>query len=140
MRHGFRMSVGAHPGAVTEVNAAFAELAEERGLPAEVRRSVSVALDELLANAHSHGQPGIESYSVTVEMKVDQETVRVILTDNGRPFNPFEQDTPDTTLSVDDRPIGGLGIHLVSRLMDHVSYERREGQNVVILVKNLANG
>ena len=140
MRHGFRMSVGAQPGAVREVSAAFTELAEGHGLSADVRRSINVALDELLTNAHSHGQTGSDVDSMTVEVKLDQESVTVILTDDGMPFNPFGLDTPDTTLSVEERPIGGLGIHLVNQLMDQVSYERREGHNVVVLVKQLVNG
>lgn len=138
MRHGFRMSVGAHPGAAGEVNAAFDKFAEEHALPADVRRGVNVALDELLANAHAHGQKGREPCSVTVEAELDQDRVKVIVTDNGTPFDPFARDAPDTTLSVEERPIGGLGIHLVGQLMDQVSYQRRGGHNVVVLVKQLA--
>jgi anti-sigma regulatory factor (Ser/Thr protein kinase) len=140
MRHEFRMSVGAHPGAVGELNAAFAGFAEAHALPAEVRRSVNVALDELLANAISHGGTGRDPCSVTVEVELDQERVTVIFTDDGAPFDPFGRDAPDTTLSVEERPIGGLGIHLVGHLMDEVSYQRREDHNVVVLVKQLVNG
>ena len=139
MRHGFRMSVGAHPGAVGEVHATFARFAEAHGLPAEVRRSLSVALDELLANALSHGRTGRDPCSVMVEVELDQQRVTVTLTDDGEPFDPFRQDAPDTTLSVEERPMGGLGIHLVGQLMDQVSYQRREGHNVVVLVKQLVN-
>jgi serine/threonine-protein kinase RsbW len=134
------MSVGAHPGGVGEVNAAFGEFAEAHALPVSVRRSVNVALDELLANAFSHGRPGRDPCSVTVEVELDQERVTVIFTDDGTPFDPFGRDAPDTTLSVEDRPIGGIGIHLVGELMDQVSYQRREGHNVVVLVKQLVNG
>ena len=137
MRHEFRMSVGAHPGAVGELNAAFAEFAEAHALPAEVRRSVSVALDELLANVISHGRTGRDPCSVTVEVELDQARVTVIVTDNGAPFDPFGRDAPDTTLSVEERQLGGLGIHLVGHLMDEVSYQRREDHNVVVLVKQL---
>jgi anti-sigma regulatory factor (Ser/Thr protein kinase) len=140
MRHGFRMSVGAQPGGVAEVNGAFARFAETHALPADVRRSLNVALDELLANAFAHGQTGRDPCSVTVEVELDQERVTVILTDDGPPFDPLGRDAPDTTLSVDERPIGGLGIHLVGQLMDKVSYQRREGHNVVVLVKELVNG
>lgn len=140
MRNGFRMSVGAHPGGVGEVNAAFAGFAEAHTLPAAVRRSVNVALDELLVNVLSHGRTGRDPCSVTVEVELDQERVTVILTDDGPPFDPFGRDAPDTTLSVEERPIGGLGIHLVGQLMDQVSYQRREGHNVVVLVKQLVNG
>ena len=140
MRHEFRMSVGADPAGVREVNTAFAEFAEAHALPADVRRSLNVALDELLANALSHGRTGRDPCSVTVEMELDQERVTVTVTDNGTPFDPFGRDSPDTTLSVEERPIGGLGLHLVGQLMDQVSYQRREGHNVVVLVKQLANG
>jgi anti-sigma regulatory factor (Ser/Thr protein kinase) len=105
-----------------------------------VRRSLNVALDELLANALTHSETGRDPCSVTVEVQLDQERVTVTVTDNGAPFDPFGRDAPDTTLSVEERPIGGLGLHLVGQLMDQVSYQRREGHNVVVLVKQLANG
>ena len=140
MRHRFQMSVGAHPGGVGEVNAAFAQFAESQAVPSEVRRSVSVALDELLANAVSHGRTGNDFPSVTVEAEVDEESVTVVITDDGPPFDPLEQDAPDTSLSVEERRIGGLGIHLVAQLMDQISYQRMEGKNVVFLVKKLVNG
>ena len=139
MRHEFRMSVGADAGGVGKVKEAFAGFAGVHALPEETRRSLNVALDELLANAISHGQPGRDPCSVTVEVVLDQERVTVIFTDDGTPFDPFGKDAPDTTLSVEERPIGGLGIHLVGQLMDQVSYQRREGHNVVVLVKELVS-
>jgi len=139
IRQGFLITVGVDPAGVEEVNAAFAGFAESHSLPAPVRRSVNVALDELLANALSHGGTGRDPCSLTVEVKLDEERVTVILTDDGTPFDPFEREAPDTTLSVEDRPIGGLGLHLVGQLMDQVSYQRREGHNVVVLVKQLVN-
>ena len=140
MRQEFRMSVGAQPGEVEKVNAVFARFAETNGLPGGVRRSLNVALDELLANELSHGMKGRDAGCVTVEVELDQERVTITITDDGTPFDPFGQAAPDTTLSVDERPIGGLGIHLVRELMDEVSYQRRDGQNVVVLVKHLVVG
>lgn len=140
MRHGFRMSIGAHPGGVGEVNAAFAGFAETHALPAAVRRSLNVALDELLVNAVSHGLAEREAGLVTVEVELDQERLTVTLTDDGPPFDPFGRIAPDTTLSVEERSMGGLGIHLVRRLVDEISYQRRGGCNVVVLVKQLAGG
>ena len=139
MRHEFRMSVGAHPGGVREVSAAFAGFAEAHSMPAEVRRSINISLDELLANALTHGQTGRGTCAVSVEVALDEERATVTVTDDGPAFDPFAREAPDTTLSVEKRPIGGLGIHLVGELMDEVSYERRDGQNVVILVKQLVN-
>ena len=137
MRHEFRMSVGADASGLGKVKEAFAEFAEK--LPEPTRRSLNVAVDELLANELSHGMEGRDGCVVTVDAELDQERVTVTLTDDGPPFDPFKQAVPDTTLSVEERPIGGLGLHLVRELMDEVSYERRDGHNVVVLVKQLVN-
>jgi anti-sigma regulatory factor (Ser/Thr protein kinase) len=138
MRHGFKVSVfGTHPEGAGKVNAAFAAFAETYALPDDVRRSLNVALDELLANALMHGMAGRENGSLTVEAKLDHERVNVTITDDGPPFDPLDQAAPDTSLSVDEREFGGLGIHLVRELMDEVSYQRRDGHNVVVLVKRL---
>ena len=75
--------------------------------------------------------------SLMVDVELDQGSVTVTITDNGPEFDPFKQASPDTTLSIEDRPIGGLGIFLVQKLMDEVAYERRDDHNVVKLVKRL---
>jgi len=129
------MSVGADRDGMEKVNAAFARFAQTHALPDGVRRSLNVALDELLANELSHGMAGRDTGLLTADVELDQDRLTVTLSDDGPPFDPFGQAAPDTTLSVDDRPIGGLGIHLVRELMDEVSSERRDGRNVVILVK-----
>jgi anti-sigma regulatory factor (Ser/Thr protein kinase) len=133
------MSVGANPGGLGKVNAAFAAFAERHALPDDVRRSLNVALDELLANALSHGAAGRDNGSVSVAVELERERVNVRISDDGPPFDPFKQAAPDTTLSVDDRAIGGLGIHLVREMMDEVSYQRDDGHNVVLLVKRVVD-
>lgn len=140
MGHGFRISVGADAGGVGKVNEAFAGFAAAHALPEAVRRSLAIALDELLANELSHGIAGREACLLMVDAELDQERLAVTITSDGPPFDPFRLGAPDTTLSVDERPIGGLGIHLVRELMDEVSYERRDGRNVVVLVKQIVAG
>ena len=137
MRPGFRMTISAEPGEVARVAAAFAEFADTHALPATVRRGVNVALDELLHNTIAYGFAGRERGAVTVEVELHPDRVGVTLTDDGRPFDPSEMDAPDTTLSTQERRIGGLGIHLVRQMMDEVSYERRADRNVVVLAKRL---
>jgi anti-sigma regulatory factor (Ser/Thr protein kinase) len=62
----------------------------------------------------------------------------VAIEDDGIPFNPLEKETPDTDLPLEERKIGGLGIHLVRNLMDKVSYQRRVDKNRLTLVKNIS--
>jgi anti-sigma regulatory factor (Ser/Thr protein kinase) len=140
MAPGFRMTIGDGPGGVTRVGVAFAGFAEAHGLPDAVRRSLLVALDELLRNTIAYGFAGHEGGEVTVEVDLRPDRVVVTLTDNGRPFDPLGLTAPDTTLPVDERRIGGLGIHLVRRMMDEVRYQRRADRNVVTLVKSLEEG
>ena len=140
MGPGFRMTIGADRGEVAGVHAAFAEFADARALPAAIRRSVNVALDELLNNTIAYGFAGRAGGEVTVEVELATDRLTVTLTDDGRPFDPFGMAAPDTRRSVEERQIGGLGIHLVRRMMDEVSYQRRADRNVVVLTKLLTGG
>lgn len=131
------MTMGAESGEVARAITAWADFAEAQALPAGVRRSMNVVLDELLANTLSHGMAGHDECSVTMEVQLDADRLVVTLTDDGAPFDPFGRAAPDTTLSVEDRPIGGLGIHLVRQLVDDVMYQRQGDLNVVVLTKRL---
>lgn len=140
MQAGFRITIGVHRGEVARVNAAFAEFAAAHALPASIRRSMLVVLDELLHNTISYGFEGREGGEVSIEVELHPDRLSVTLTDDGKPFNPLGLPAPDTTLSVEQRPIGGLGIHLVRQMMDEVSYHRRTDHNVVTLAKLLPDG
>ena len=139
MTNGFRMAIGTGPGEIERVAAAFAAFADVHALPAPVRRSLQVALDELLTNATVHGFGGREGGggTVTVEVELRADRVSATVTDDGRPFDPFSAAAPDTALPLVDRPVGGLGLHLVRGMFDEVSYERRADRNIVILAKRL---
>jgi anti-sigma regulatory factor (Ser/Thr protein kinase) len=65
------------------------------------------------------------------------ETLIFTVSDNGIPFDPTTKENADTTLSAEDREIGGLGIHLVRQLMDEIHYRREEDTNVLTLIKHL---
>jgi serine/threonine-protein kinase RsbW len=134
------MRIGADLGEVAGVHAAFAEFADAHAVPASIRRSMNVVLDELLTNTLSYGFAGRESGEVTVEVELRTDRLSVTLTDDGAPFDPFGMAAPDTAPSVEERQIGGLGIHLVRRMMDEVSYHRRADRNVVTLAKRLTGG
>jgi phosphoserine phosphatase RsbU/P len=140
MRPSFRMTIGADPGQVAELGAAFAEFVDAHAVPPAIRRSMSVALDELLNNTIAYGFAGREGGEVRIEVELRADRVCATLSDDGRPFNPLETAVPDTALSVEERQAGGLGIHLVRRMMDEVSYQRRADRNVVTLAKLLSGG
>ena len=118
----------------------LSEWIEELGLPVELNMPINLALEETVTNVMLYAYPG-KSGHVFVEFVEnyageDRELVFTIM-DCGIPFDPTKQAEADTTLSVEERPIGGLGIFLVRQLMDEVSYRREDDQNVLTLVKKL---
>lgn len=114
------------------------EACDSLGVPPDVAFQLNLVLDEAVANVvnYAYPEPGHE---LQVKMdKVDDQLV-VQIVDQGVPFDPTtESKTPDITLSVEERPIGGLGIFLIKEMMDVVEYERQGDSNVLTLKKNLA--
>ena len=74
---------------------------------------------------------------MNIEARASDEWVKFVISDSGAPFDPTAKAEVDTTLSAEERPIGGLGIHLITQLMDSINYERRNNMNVLTLRKKL---
>ena len=100
-------------------------------------RSINLVFDELLSNIVSYAFEDEESHVIRIRIELAGHRLAVTIRDDGTPFNPFALDRPDTSLSIEEREIGGLGVHLVSNVMDEVSYSRLASDNVVTLVKYL---
>lgn len=112
---------------------------ETHGLAPGAAAPLALALDELATNAIAHGfPPGCESpAALRITLRREAGAVVAVLEDEGRPFDPLSVPPPDTSLGLEARPVGGLGVHLVRRLMDEVTYERADGRNRVRLCKRL---
>ena len=136
-----RLSVPATDAGIKAALAALERLWAEQGVSRAVTWPVDVSLDEVLANVVHHGLEGRgESAQVELELSFepgDPPRCEVRVADDGPEFDPLSAPAPDTTLGVDERPIGGLGIELVRRLMDEIQYERRDGRNCLRLVRRL---
>ena len=114
----------------------FDEFAAEHGLRNPVRRRVNMALDEVLNNIISYGFEDVDDvHMITVRSEMDSRQVTITFIDGGRPFDPFAREQPVTNSGIEEREVGGLGIHLVRNVMDSVSYRRYEDKNEVVLVK-----
>ena len=74
-----------------------------------------------------------------VNVFLEEKRLRIVITDGGRPFDPTEMADVDTTLPLEERKVGGLGIHFIRQLMDTTDYERRDGNNVLTLTKIIKN-
>jgi anti-sigma regulatory factor (Ser/Thr protein kinase) len=111
------------------------EFAAHQRLDPQVRGDLDLALEEVLANIISYGYADDREHQITVGLEVRPGEVRVHVEDDGRPFDPLEAPEPDTTLPPDERPLGGLGIHLVRQLMDGVEYRRQGDRNRLTMRK-----
>jgi anti-sigma regulatory factor (Ser/Thr protein kinase) len=98
---------------------------------------VLLAIEELVTNCIKYGYDDAGDHTITVVLSMDDKDLTIVVIDDGHPFDPLAAPQPDLFLQVDDRPIGGLGIHLLRRLADHMAYERRDGSNRLTLTKRM---
>ena len=108
---------------------AFAAWCARAGVPAAVATRFQIAFDELLTNAISHGAPDAPDEPLVVHLRADARRLEAEIIDAGPPFDPLAQAAPDTTLALDDREPGGLGLLLVRELIDEVQWHHAEGRN-----------
>ena len=102
-----------------------------------VEQQVKLAVEEAVVNVMSYAYPLGTTGRITVNALSDGDVLKIAITDEGKRFDPTEAARVDTTLSVEERSIGGLGIHLVRQLMDSINYERIDGKNILTLRKNI---
>jgi sigma-B regulation protein RsbU (phosphoserine phosphatase) len=85
----------------------------------------------------NYAYPADSKGMVLVEAMANEERLKFVFTDNGQPFDPTTRYEVDTSQPIEERPIGGLGIHLIRRYMDSINYERVDGKNILTLRKFL---
>lgn len=109
---------------------------EENDCPVKVQMQIDVAIDEIFGNIAYYAY-GNSCGNVTIQIEIEKDLPGIVLTfiDQGMPYNPLENKEPDITLDIEEREIGGLGIFLVKKTMDALSYEYVDGQNVLTLKK-----
>ena len=112
------------------------EQLETLDCPMKAQMQIDIAIDELFSNIAKYAyHPGSGMATVRVEMGDDPPLAKVTFIDRGKQYDPLAKEDPDVTLSADERPIGGLGIFMVKQSMDDVSYEFRDGANILTLTK-----
>ena len=115
------------------------EQLESYDCPMKAQMQIDIAIDELFGNiAHYAYNPEIGEATVRVEVVENPLSVVITFIDNGVPYDPLKNDDPDTTLSADERDIGGLGIYMVKKSMDDITYEYKDGQNILKIKKKLS--
>ena len=104
--------------------------------PMKIQMKMGIAIDELFSNIALYAYPsGDGDVTVRVEKQEEPAAVRITFIDRGVPYDPLKKEDPDVTLSAEEREIGGLGIYLVKKTMDDISYEYKDGQNILSVLK-----
>lgn len=107
------------------------------GLPEKQIFQLNLALEELVTNSISYGFGDDLEHLIVIDCMVDDGRIKVVTKDDGLPFNPLTMPEPETDLDIEDRPIGGLGIHLVRKMMDSVDYQRQGDFNLLTMIKKI---
>jgi len=135
-----RFSIHLH-GAISELEdlaLALHNIAETLHLSDTLENQLNLILEELYANSVNYAFSNVAEPMVSVELSVMDDTLHIAYRDNGPAFNPLDKQAPNLDLSVEDRPIGGLGIFFVKSLTDEVTYRYADGLNQILMMKRLS--
>ena len=116
---------------------AVGDFAESMSWPDEATFKVKLVLEEILMNVISYGGDSSHKPRITLHLSQQNDLLSMEISDDGIAYDPLTAPPPDLESDLDDRPIGGLGVHLVRELMDNVSYRYKDGRNHLLVTKTL---
>lgn len=132
------ITVPAALGELDRVTDFINEELEAQGCPLKAQMQIDIAVEEIYVNiAHYAYHPGVGEATVRCAVGGDPLQVEIQFLDSGTPYNPLAKEDPDTSLPAEERQIGGLGIYMVKKSMDHITYNYGDGKNVLTIKKNL---
>ena len=120
---------------LTRVEGFLEELGDEWELPMPLLFSLNLVLEEALTNIISYGFDDELQHTIEIDFIKTGEELTISIIDDGHEYDPTLKSDPDITLPAEERPIGGLGIFLIKKIMDTVNYQRKDNRNYLILTK-----
>jgi len=122
---------------VTTVTEFVEEELAKYDCPMKAQVQINIAIDELFSNIANYAyNPEVGPATVSVEVEEDPLSVVITFIDEGKPYDPLAREDPNTHLEIEDREIGGLGIFMVKKSMDDITYEYKDGHNILKIKKN----
>lgn len=132
------MNIEATIDNIPTVTAWVDEQLEALDCPMKAQMQIDIAIDELFSNIARYAY-NPETGPATVRVEVAENPMAVVITfiDQGIPYDPLKREDPNTHLPAEEREIGGLGIFMVKKTMDDITYEYKDGQNILTIKKNI---
>ncbi len=115
------------------------EVCEQAGFDASVTMQMNLAMEEAVVNVMNYAYPAGTQGDIMIDALMGNGKLQFVISDKGTPFDPTAEADADTTLSAEERPIGGLGIFLVRQLMDDINYEYKDDKNILTLSKEMGS-
>jgi anti-sigma regulatory factor (Ser/Thr protein kinase) len=116
---------------------ALEEFARRHRLPPAVLQAADVALEEHVTNVIAYAYKDVAPHEIRIRLALENQSLQIEIEDDGRPYDPLSRPPVDTSVPLEEKPIGGLGIHLIRSLMDEVDYRREAGKNILRMTKRV---
>jgi len=124
---------------IPAANEAASRWLADRNAPPAADYLANLAIEELITNCVKYGYDDANEHIIEIVLKLSPGELTLTVTDDGHAFNPLDLPEPDTNLLIEERVIGGLGIHLLKKMSDRMEYARNDGQNRLTLHKTLGS-
>src|SRR3954469_18228958 len=131
------IKISANVHEIERLNRLIRQFGELHDLPGRALYAVNLALDEVVSNIVLYGCDGSNDAPIVINMEVRGTELMATVEDSGREFDPLSLPPPDLNAPLDQRQVGGLGIHLMRSLMDAVEYRRHDSKNLLTMRKRV---
>jgi len=122
-------------GELSSLSKKIEETTQEWKLSPELAMNINLAIEEAFSNIVFYAYNDGGKHKIKISLSVYKNEIKIQIADSGIPFNPLGQKAPDVSLPLEERSVGGLGIFLISQIMDEVEYARKDNQNILTLIK-----
>ena len=131
MSDSFSQTIGNTLTSLPPLTTAVNRFLDQHAVPSEALFRVNLAIEETVTNIIKYGYDDNDPHAITVNLALFPDIIRVQLQDDGHPFDPLQTPEPDLHGSLDQRKVGGLGLHLVRATVSRIAYRRENGVNIL---------
>lgn len=132
-----RFVIGNQIGELTSLAQKIDDLAQKWELSPGLAMNMNLVVEEAVSNIIFYAFNDNGKHEIGISISLENSKLTIKITDDGIPFNPLAQQQPDINLPAEERPVGGLGIFLISQIMDEMNYDRIKNENILTLKKRI---